>query len=298
MARPLRSMLFTPGNRPRMVAKVATFGADAVILDLEDAVPLAEKEATRPVVRAALPTLAGGPPRYVRVNALETGLTGGDLEAIVCADLDGVKLPKVETADDLLEVDRLLSDLEAERGLEVGQIDLIPSIETARGVLNARSIAEAGSRARLLSFGAGDFCRDVGVRFTGNLWEPDGLELLFARSQIVLASRAAGLEPPLDTVWLDVRDQAGLEQDARAAYRLGFQGKMAIHPGQVPIINEVFSPTAEEIDYARRVVAAFEQAEAAGSASIAVDGRLVDYPIVIKARWVLERARSFEAVGA
>ena len=181
MARPLRSMLFTPGNRPRMVAKVATFGADAVILDLEDAVPLAEKEATRPVVRAALPTLAGGPPRYVRVNALETGLTGGDLEAIVCADLDGVKLPKVETADDLLEVDRLLSDLEAERGLEVGQIDLIPSIETARGVLNARSIAEAGSRARLLSFGAGDFCRDVGVRFTGNLWEPDGLELLFAR---------------------------------------------------------------------------------------------------------------------
>jgi citrate lyase subunit beta/citryl-CoA lyase len=209
-------MLFTPGNRPRMVAKVATFGADAVILDLEDAVPLAEKEATRPVVRAALPTLAGGPPRYVRVNALETGLTGGDLEAIVCADLDGVKLPKVETADDLLEVDRLLSDLEAERGLEVGQIDLIPSIETARGVLNARSIAEAGSRARLLSFGAGDFCRDVGVRFTGNLWEPDGLELLFARSQIVLASRAAGLEPPLDTVWLDVRDNAGLEQDARA----------------------------------------------------------------------------------
>ena len=298
MARPLRSMLFTPGNRPRMVAKVATFGADAVILDLEDAVPLAEKEATRPVVRAALPTLAGGPPRYVRVNALETGLTGGDLEAIVCADLDGVKLPKVETADDLLEVDRLLSDLEAERGLEVGQIDLIPSIETARGVLNARSIAEAGSRARLLSFGAGDFCRDVGVRFTGNLWEPDGLELLFARSQIVLASRAAGLEPPLDTVWLDVRDHAGLEQDARAAYRLGFQGKMAIHPGQVPIINEVFSPTAEEIDYARRVVAAFEQAEATGSASIAVDGRLVDYPIVIKARWVLERARSFEAVGA
>jgi citrate lyase subunit beta / citryl-CoA lyase len=298
MARPLRSMLFTPGNQPRMVAKVATFGADAVILDLEDAVPLAEKETTRPVVRAALPTLAGGPPRYVRVNALETGLTGGDLEAIVCADLDGVKLPKVETADDLLEVDRLLSDLEAERGLEVGQIDLIPSIETARGVLNARSIAEAGSRARLLSFGAGDFCRDVGVRFTGNLWEPDGLELLFARSQIVLASRAAGLEPPLDTVWLDVRDQAGLEQDARAAYRLGFQGKMAIHPGQVPIINEVFSPTAEEIDYARRVVEAFEQAEAAGSASIAVDGRLVDYPIVIKARWVLERARSFEAVGA
>ncbi len=141
-----------------------------------------------------------------------------------------------------------------------------------------------------MNFGAGDFCRDVGVRFTGTLWEPDGLELLFARSTVVLASRAAGLDPPLDTVWLDVRDDAGLEQDARAALRLGFSGKAAIHPGPVEIINRVFSPTPEEIEYARRVSEAFATAEAAGSASIAVDGRLVDYPIAEKARWVLRRA--------
>jgi citrate lyase subunit beta / citryl-CoA lyase len=283
-------MLYAPGNQPRLVSKVGTFGADAVILDLEDAVPLAEKAATRPAVRSALFNLAGGPPRYVRVNAMDTGLAFDDLEAVVCSALDGLKLPKVETPDELLEAEARLAELEEREGLERGQIDLIPLIETAKGVLNVRAIAEASRRVRCLGFGAGDFCRDVAVSFSGSLWESDGLELLFARSQIVLSSRAAGLDPPIDTVWLDVRDNHGLEQDARAALRLGFGGKSAIHPGQIEIINRVFSPTAEEVDYARRVVEAFDQAEAEGSASIAVDGRLVDYAIVLKARSVLERA--------
>jgi citrate lyase subunit beta/citryl-CoA lyase len=283
-------MLYAPGNQPRLVGKVGGFGSDAVILDLEDAVPLAEKSATRPAVRAALPTLIQGPLRYVRVNAFDTGLTFDDLEAVVCADLDGLKLPKVESATDLLAVTERLGELERTAGLEVGRIDLMPLIESARGVLNARAIAEASPRVRRMGFGGADFCRDVGVRFSRALWEPDGLELLFARSQIVLASRAAGLEPPIDTVWLDVRDHVGLEQDARTALRLGFGGKSAIHPGQVEVINRVFSPTADELAYARKVVAAFEKAEAEGSASIAVDGRLVDYAIVIKARAVLDRA--------
>lgn len=290
MTRPLRSYLFAPGNQPRKVAKVATFGADAVILDLEDAVPLAEKAATRPVVKAALAGLAGGPRRYIRVNAMDTGLTFDDLAGIVCADLDGVVLPKVDTAAELVAAEQRLAELEQAAGLEAQSIDLIPLIETARGVLNVRETAEAGRRVRSLGFGAGDFSRDVAVRFSGTLWGPDGLELLFARSQIVLASRAAGLEPPMDTVWLDVRDNVGLEQDAQVALRLGFGSKAAIYPGQIEIINRVFTPSAEEIDYARRVVEAFAQAEAAGSASIAVDGRLVDYPIALKARWVLERA--------
>jgi citrate lyase subunit beta/citryl-CoA lyase len=273
-----------------MVARVGSFGSDAVILDLEDAVPLAEKVATRPAVRAALPSLAGGSLRYVRVNAVETGLAFEDLEAVVCPDLEGVLLPKVDRPEELVAVEKRLQELEQRGGLEVGLIDLVPLIETAKGVLNARGTAEAGRRVRRLGFGAADFCREVGVRFSGTLWEPDGLELLFARSQIVLASRAAGLEPPMDTVWLDVRDNAGLEQDARAALRLGFGSKAAIHPGQIEIINRVFSPTAEELEYARRVVEAFDRAEAEGSASIALDGRLVDYPIVMKARWLLERA--------
>ena len=288
--RPLRSMLFAPGNQPRKVDKVATFGADAVILDFEDAVPLAEKVATRPVVRAALGTMAPGPLRYVRVNALDTGFTFADLAAVICADLDGIVLPKVESADGLATAEQRLDELERGCGLEAGRIDLLPLIETARGVLEAAAIAAAGRRVRRIGFGAGDFRRDVAVSFSGALWEPDGLELLYARSHLVLAARAAGLEPPMDTVWLDVRDPVGLEQDARAALRQGFGGKMAIHPGQVELINRVFSPSEEEIAFARCVDEAFTKAEAEGSASIAVDGMLVDYPIAIKARWVLERA--------
>jgi citrate lyase subunit beta/citryl-CoA lyase len=286
-------MLYAPGNQPRLVAKVATFGADAVILDLEDAVPVAEKEATRPVVRAALATLQPGPRRWIRVNSLETGLTLADLQAAVCEQLDGIKLPKVESAEQLEEVEAMIDRLELHAGLEPGRIELTPIIETAKGLVAVEQIAAAARRARHLAFGAGDFCRDVGMRFRGNLWEADGLELAYARSRIAVASRAAGLEPPMDTVWLDIRDLEGLEQDARTALRLGFHGKAAIHPGQVEVIHRVFTPGDDEVGYARRVVEAFDRAEAAGSASIAVDGRLVDYPIVIKARWLLERARAF-----
>jgi citrate lyase subunit beta/citryl-CoA lyase len=288
--RPLRSLLFAPGNQPRKVERVATFGADAVILDLEDAVPIAEKAATRPVVRAALGQLAAGPSRYVRVNAVETGLTLDDLRGVICPALDGILLPKVESAADLARVDHWIEALEAEHGLAAGAVDLIALVETARGVVNVNAIATASPRVRRLNFGAGDFCRDVGVRFSGTFWQPDGLEINAARAAVVYASRAAGLEPPIDTVWLDVRDPAGCEQDAETALRLGFGAKAAIHPGQVEIINRIFSPGPEELEYARRVVGAFEQAEAAGSASIAVDGRLVDYPIYEKAKWVLERA--------
>lgn len=286
----LRSVLFAPGNHPRKVEKVATFGADAVILDLEDAVADAEKAATRPVIRAALGRMPPGTLRYVRVNSLETGLTFDDLEGVVCPDLDGIMLPKVEGPETLATVEAKLAELERASGVGVGRIDLLPLVETARGVLNAPAIAEGAGRVRRLGFGAGDFRRDVAVSISGPLWQPDGLELLFARSQLVLASRAGGLEPPLDTVWLDIRDNAGLEEDARAALRLGFGGKAAIYPGQLEVIHRVFTPSAEEIDYARRIVEAFERAEAEGSASITVDDRLVDYPIAIKARWVLQRA--------
>lgn len=293
MTRPIRSLLFTPGNDAHKVAKVATFGSDAVILDLEDAVPIAEKEATRPRVREALPTLSPGPLRYVRVNAFDTGLTRGDLEAVVCPALDGIKLPKVERPEDVREADDLIGTLEAQEGMAVGSVDLIPTIETACGVLSAQAIASASKRVKRLSFGAADFCRDVGVRFSGNLWEADGLELLYARSHLVLSSRAAGIEPPLDTVWIDIRDNEGLERDARTALRLGFGGKSAIYPAQVAIINTVFSPTEAEVALARKIVEAFDAAEASGSAAIQVDGRMIDYPIAIKARWVLDRARSF-----
>jgi len=277
---------------------VADFGADGIILDLEDAVPVAEKESTRPMVKEALAKLAAGPLRYVRVNAIETGLTRGDLEGVYCPDVDGIKLPKVEQPGDVQEVDAILTRLESEAGVVVGATDLIPTIETARGVLGALAIANASPRVKRLSFGAADFCRDVSVRFGGSLWGTDGLELQYARSHLVLASRAAGIEAPLDTVWIDIRDNDGLELDARNALRLGFQGKSAIYPGQVDIINRVFSPSDEELEFARKVVAAFDEAEARGDAAIQLEGRMIDYPIAVKARWLLDRANIMGLVKA
>jgi citrate lyase subunit beta/citryl-CoA lyase len=283
----LRSILFAPGNRPRMVEKVGQCGADAVILDLEDAVPIAEKAATRPAVRTAIGAITACPV-YVRINPLVTTtgfsqpIGAADLQAVVCAELAGIILPKVEAADEVRQADQLLCTLEQERGLAPGAIDLIPIIETARGVQHAYEIATAGTRLQRLAFGAGDFTRDIGVR-----WSRREIESQYARSALVIAARAAGLEPPLDSVWVDLRDRRGLGRSARLAKQLGFQGKMCIHPSQVEPVNAVFSPTREEVALATQVVEAFRAAEARGLASIQLDGQFIDYPIVEAAQRLL-----------
>ena len=281
---PSRSFLFCPGNHPRKIAKVFDAGADAVILDLEDAVAVSEKAATRsPVVDAlGLPRRCRG---YVRINALDTGFTFGDLEAVVAPGVDGIVFPKVESATDLAKVDWLIGELEAKRGLAVGAIDLMPILETGPGIANARAICAAGGRVRRVSFGAGDYTRDMGMD-----WTRDEAECAHARAEVVLASRVAGLEPPLDTVWTDLADVDGLTASARTAKAMGFQGKMCIHPGQIEPVHRVFTPSAEEVARAEKIVAAFEKAEAEGSASIQVDGQFVDYPIVARARRVLTLA--------
>lgn len=290
-----RSFLFAPGNRPRFVEKVAHCGADAVILDLEDAVPIAEKEATRQAVREAL-TAISNCPVYVRINPLvaatsfSQAIGEADLKAIVCGDLAGVILPKTERASEAQQAESILNDLEGERGLQPGGIDLIPIIETALGVHQAFDIASAGTRIKRLAFGAGDFTRDIGVR-----WSRREVESQYARSALVIASRAAGIEAPLDSVWIDIRDPRGLTRSARLAKQLGFQGKMAIHPTQVEPINNAFSPTPDELEHAKRVVAAFETAEAAGEASIQLDGQMIDYPIVEAAQRILDMADALEA---
>ena len=220
-----RTYLFAPGNHPRKVAKVFGAGADAVILDLEDAVAAAEKEATRAVVVEALqaPRACLG---YVRVNGLDTDYCYGDLQAVVAAGVDGVMLPKVEAPSQLETVDWLLGQLERERGLEQGAIDLVPIIETGQGVAAAQAIAAAGTRVRRLSFGAGDYTRDMGMVWTGA-----EAELAHARATIVLASRVGGLEPPIDTVFIDLAD--GREPGALGAHRaqLRLPGQ-ALHPPQ------------------------------------------------------------------
>jgi citrate lyase subunit beta/citryl-CoA lyase len=270
-----------------MLQKVGQCGADAVILDLEDAVPIAEKEATRPAVWAAVRAITACPV-YVRINPLvaATGFSqpigAADLQAVVSQDLAGVIVPKVEAADDVQHVEQLLLTLEQERGLVPGSIDLIPIVETARGVHHAYDIATAGTRVQRLAFGAGDFTRDIGVR-----WSRRESESQYARAALVIASRAAGLEPPLDSVWVDLRDRRGLVRSARLVKQLGFQGKMCIHPSQVEPINTAFSPTPDEVAFATRVVEAFRAAETQGFASLQLDGQFIDYPIVEAAQRLL-----------
>ena len=286
---PLRSFLFAPGNHARRVEKALSLDADAVILDLEDAVATAEKPATREAVAAALERPRRGW-LYVRVNAADTDFCYGDLVAIVKPGLDGVILPKVESPAALATVDWLLCQLERERGLPPGTIDLIPIIETARGLDRLSAILAAGTRVRRVAFGAGDFTLDVNMA-----WSRGEAELVHARAAIVTASRAAELEAPLDTVWVDLADREGLEVSARSAMGFGFQGKMCIHPDQIAVVNRVFTPTDAEIAFAERVAAAFANAEAEGSAAIQLDGKFIDYPIVYRAQRVLQRVAAIRA---
>jgi citrate lyase subunit beta/citryl-CoA lyase len=286
---PLRSFLFAPGNHARRVEKALSLDADAMILDLEDAVATAEKRATRDAVIAAL-TRPRRALLYVRVNAVDTEFCYGDFAAIVRPGLDGVILPKVESAAGLATADWLLAQLEREQGLMPRAIDLVPIIETARGLNQIDAILAAGARVKRVAFGAGDFTLDVNMA-----WSRGEAELAYARAKIVTASRAAGIEAPFDTVWVDLADGEGLEASARTALGFGFQGKMCIHPNQIAVVNRVFTPSEMEIAFAERVVAAFARAEAEGSAAIQLDGKFIDYPILYRAQWVLEKMAAIRA---
>jgi citrate lyase subunit beta/citryl-CoA lyase len=286
-----RTFLFAPGNHPRRVEKALGLDADAVILDLEDACPIAEKVATRSVVVAACQRPRQGL-AYVRVNAATTEFGYGDIVAVVQKGVDGVILPKLEMVDEIRAVEWVIGNLERERGLAAGSIDVIPIIETAKGMANIRAITAAGTRVRRIAFGAGDFTLDLAME-----WSRAEAELLPYRSECVLASRAAGIEAPLDTVWVDLKDAEGFRNSTRHIKGLGFQGKMCIHPDQVAVANEILAPTAAEVEWCRKAVAAFEAAEKAGSASIQLEGKFIDYPIVYRARRVLETAQRIAARG-
>jgi citrate lyase subunit beta/citryl-CoA lyase len=286
---PFRSWLFAPGNHPRRVEKALGLDADAVILDLEDAVAVAEKEATRPMVVEALQ----GPRKclgYIRVNAYDTDFCFGDLQAVVRPGVDGIMLPKLETADQIKSVDWLVSQLERDAGLAVGGLDILPIVETGLGVANARAIAEAGTRVRRLAFGAGDYAKDMAMN-----WTRAETEMAHARAEVVLASRAGGLDAPLDTVWIHIGDTDGCRASAQTVADMGYQGKLCIHPEQIGPVNDVFTPSDDQVAFAEKVVAAFDEAEAKGLASIQVDGYFVDYPIVDQARRTLALIRNINA---
>jgi citrate lyase subunit beta/citryl-CoA lyase len=278
-----RSLLFVPATSGRKLEKAFTGAADGVIVDLEDAVATAEKPQAR---RQAAEFLAIRRSRvtFLRVNALATPFCYEDL--LAAAAVDGIVLPKVESAANIATVDWLLTQLEARIGKPQGAIELTPIVETAKGVAAAAAIAAASPRIRRLAFGAVDLALDMDLDL-----EDDAGAINQARFALTLASRAAGLEGPLDTVFTDIADLAGLEASTRRARAMGFGGKPCIHPAQIDIINAVFSPSAAELARARTIVAAFAEAEAAGLAAVSVDGIMVDYPVVLKARRTLERSR-------
>ncbi|MCH9672633.1 MAG: CoA ester lyase, partial [Gammaproteobacteria bacterium] len=224
-----RTFLFTPGNHPRRVEKCLQSSADAAILDHEDAVANAEKVATRELVVKALQA-PRRPRGYVRINAFDTQYCYGDIMAVVQPGLDGIVLPKLETPEDLHAVEWLISQLEQERGLPVGQIDIVPIIETGRGLDAIDALCRAPSRVKRISFGAGDFTLDMGMR-----WTRGERELDHTRSRFVLASRAAGLEPPIDTVFISLGEPENFRRSAELARDMGFQGKLCIHPEQVDV---------------------------------------------------------------
>ena len=291
---PMRTWLFAPGNHPRKVEKVFTVGADAVVLDLEDAVALEQKKATRAAVVEALkarPTRANR--GYIRVNAVDTDFCYGDLQEVIGPWMDGILLPKVESASQLQTVDWLMAQIERARGMQVGVLDILPIIETGRGLAAIDDIARSQTRVKRLSFGAGDFTNDMRM-----MWTPDENELAHARATIALASRAAELEPPIDTVFIDLQDRKHLKKSARTALSLGYRRKLCIHPAQIEPVNAIFTPSLEEVARAKKHVEAFTAAETKGSTSIQVDGYFVDYPIVEKAQRTLDLMAAIEAKGS
>ena len=285
----VRSFLFTPANHPRRVEKVFQVGADAVILDLEDAVAVAEKVNARKDVVEAFTAARGDCLHYVRINSVDTSFWQEDILATVGPWLDGVVLPKVESGATALAVDAVIAKAELTAGMPEGSLDLLPIIETARGVESAADIATAGSRIRRFAFGGGDYTLDLDYE-----WTADEDVLAYARAKLSHASRLGDLLPPIDTVVLQIKDDDRFKASARRGRKFGFGGKLCIHPSQVPLAHGVFTPSPEEVAHAKAVVAAFEAAEAAGSASIQLDGYFIDYPIVYKSQRILALAEMLE----
>ena len=285
---PIRTALFVPGNRPDRVDKAVSSGADVVIIDLEDAVPPSQKEESRPKVREKIAAFRDRE-ILVRVNAIGSEFLPGDLDGIVVDGLRCIMVPKVEERADIREIDGYLGEAERRNHLEPGTISVIPLIESARAVQNVFEIlSEKTDRRRLFTaaFGAADYTLDMGIEMTR-----EGTELHYPRSRIAVACRAAGVEPPLDTPFMiDLKDMDALKTDAERARQLGFQGKLCIHPIQIEPCHAVFSPTAEEIEHAERVIQAFEDAEARGIGAIQLDGKFIDAPIVERSRRIVKLA--------
>lgn len=292
MTPPLRSLLFCPATAPRPLAKLPFIGADAVAIDLEDAVTNDRKVDARAELRAALDRFAEVR-TYVRVNHPGTGLTEGDIHGVLHPNLDGIVLPKVESPETVAAAAEWLTAAELAQGLEPGRTAMLLLIESAVGVHRAVDILAASDRVETGIFGFVDFMLDLGIDLIDTSETTE--ELLLARSSLVIAARVAGRRPPLDGPFIDISAGERFLAQCAQARRLGFAGKMLIHPSQVEPTHVGFAPTAEEAAQARRVVEQFAEAEARGVAAIVVDGRLVDYPVMMRAQRIVD---AYERVAA
>ena len=283
--RPLRSLLFVPGNRPEKIRKAWGLGADCIILDLEDSVPEAEKDAARTIVHQALETAPSKRPFVlVRTNSHSSPHWRHDLEAAVTPALQGIMLPKCDSAKEIASADRVIAALERRRRLKSGSIQFFVLVESARGLLEAPCLVQASTRVAALVLGAEDLCLDMGIDRT-----KEGVELDHPRWTVVVCARAYG-RLAIDTIYADFNDPQGLLRDAEAAKRLGFSGKLAIHPKQTGLIHAAFTPQENEVTQAREILAAFADAEARGCGAVALNGKMIDKPVVERARRVLALA--------
>ncbi len=279
-----RTMMFVPGNNPAMMQDAFIYGPDSIMLDLEDSVTLAEKDAARLLVHNALKTIDyGDTEMVVRINPLNTPYGKKDIEAVVKAGVHVIRMPKTETADEVREVEAEIERVEKEIGC-LGRTKIMAAIESALGIVNAYDIAIASKRMMGIALGAEDYCANLKTQRT-----PGGAELLLARETIVVAARAAGIDA-LDTVYSNVNDMETFRKEVELIKTLGFDGKSIINPRQIEVVNEVFAPTEKDITKARAIIAAIKEAEEKGSGVISLNGKMVDRPVVIRAERTIELA--------
>ncbi|MCE0492802.1 citrate (pro-3S)-lyase subunit beta [Vibrio salinus] len=287
MSKLRRSMLFVPGANAAMISNTFIYRPDAIMFDLEDSVSIREKDTARMLVFQALQH-----PFYqdietvVRVNPIDSEHGINDVNAVVRAGADVVRLPKTDTVEDVLEMERVITEVEKACGREVGSTRMMAAIESAQGVNNAVAIASCCPRLIGIALGAEDYVRDLRTQRT-----PEGTELMFARCSILQAARAAGLQA-FDTVYSDANNEEGFVQEAEHIKTLGFDGKSLINPRQIELVHNVFAPTQKEVDFANRVIAAAKEAEEQGSGVASLNGKMVDAPVIERARWTLDKAKS------
>lgn len=295
--RPYRSMLFVPGHKGSWADKAVASGTDAIILDLEDSVPASDKVIARDTVVETITRIRDQNIRadvWVRPNSRDTGLMGADLEAVVVPGVAGLVLPKTFDAKEIIQIDAVVSHLEETRNLPAGDVGFLLSLETAASMANCESMAGATPRVAALLGATGpnaDVGRELGFEFT-----PEGLETLYLRSRIVLASRANGLHHPMAGVWQDIKDLNGFRTFAEDNRRLGYRGIVLIHPSHVEIANEVYTPSPEKVDFYRRMADAFRDAEARGHGAVDFEGQHIDLAHARTAEGVIALADAVAAV--